>query len=175
MIKSYLLAQTGSSAFCDQWSACMDCAKVQTNLVYAVRRHDNTRASVPRSSPRFVWTVISPCTLLLGLTDVGDAGAGQGWQSLEVENERLREELDGLRQRAVTTPQHELRAKNERLVSQLRELEKGDKTRAQLGYEVAELKQQLDQLRRANGKNSTAALRRQVKVRKHACSSTSCC
>jgi hypothetical protein len=90
---------------------------------------------------------------------------GQGWlQSLEVENERLQGELDALRQRAVTTPQHELRTKNERLVSQLRELENGDKTRAQLGYEVAELKQQLDQMRRANGKNSTAALRRQVKV-----------
>ncbi len=90
---------------------------------------------------------------------------GQGWlQSLEVENERLQGDLDALRQRAITTPQHELRAKNERLVRQLRELEKGDKTRAQLGYEVAELKQELDQLRRANGKNSTAALRRQVKV-----------
>lgn len=90
---------------------------------------------------------------------------GQGWlQSLEIENERLQGELDALRQRAATTPQHELRTKNERLVSQLRELERGDKTRAQLGYEVAALKQELDQMRRTSGKNSTAALRRQVKV-----------
>ncbi|DBA70525.1 TPA: hypothetical protein ACH3X2_011924 [Trebouxia sp. C0005] len=89
---------------------------------------------------------------------------GQGWlQSLEIENERLQGELDALRQRAATTPQHELRTKNERLVSQLRELERGDKTRAQLGYEVAALKQELDQMRRTSGKNSTAALRRQVK------------
>lgn len=90
---------------------------------------------------------------------------GQGWlQSLEVENDRLQGELDALRQRAITTPQHVLRTKNECLVAQLRQLEKSDKTRAQLGYEVAELKQELDQLRRSNGKNSTAALRRQVKV-----------
>ena len=90
---------------------------------------------------------------------------GQGWsQALEVENERLQLELDGLRQKATSTPQHELRAKNERLVAQLREVEKNDKTRAQLGYEVAQLKQQLDQARRHNGKNGSMALRRQVKV-----------
>lgn len=90
---------------------------------------------------------------------------GQGWlQSLEIENERLQGELDALRQRAISTPQHELRAKNERLMAQLREVEKSDKTRAQLGFEVAQLKQELDKLRRSNGKNSTAALRRQVKV-----------
>lgn len=69
-----------------------------------------------------------------------------------------------MRQRAVSTPQHELRAKNERLTAQLREVESSDKTRAQLGCEVAQLKQELDKLRRSNGKNSTAALRRQVKV-----------
>ena len=91
--------------------------------------------------------------------------AGLGWlQPLGLENERLRGELDALRQHVVSTPQHDLRAKNERLVGQLNELERGDKTRAQLGYEVAELKQELDRLRRSNGKNSTAALRRQVKV-----------
>ena len=90
---------------------------------------------------------------------------GQGWlQSLEIENERLQGELDALRQRAVSTPQHELRAKNERLTAMLREVEKSDKTRAQLGFEVAQLKQELDKLRRSSGKNSTAALRRQVKV-----------
>lgn len=90
---------------------------------------------------------------------------GQGWlQSLEIENERLQGELDALRQRAVSTPQHELRAKNERLTAQLREVEKSDKTRTQLGFEVAQLKQELGKLRRSNGKNSTAALRRQVKV-----------
>lgn len=90
---------------------------------------------------------------------------GRGWlQSLEVENERLQGELDALRQRAVSTPQHELRTKNERLTAQLREVEKSDKTRAQLGFEVAHLKQEMDKLRRSNGKNSTAALRRQVKV-----------
>lgn len=90
---------------------------------------------------------------------------GQGWlHSLEIENERLQDELDSLRQRAVSTPQHELRARNERLAAQLREVEKSDKTRAQLGFEVAQLKQELDKLRRSNGKNSTAALRRQVKV-----------
>lgn len=155
-------------------SLCRLC-KLKTSPVYAVRRHAKSLCTQkqPLYTAWTAWTVVSPYTLLLGLTDVGDACAGQGWQSLEVENERLREELDGLRQRAITTPQHELRAKNERLVSQLRELEKGDKTRAQLGYEVAELKQQLDQLRRANGKNSTAALRRQVKVRKHVCSISS--
>ena len=85
-------------------------------------------------------------------------------QALEVENERLQSELDSLRQRAVATPQHDLRAKTERLTAQLRELEKGDRTRAQLGYEVAQLKQQLDEARRTNGKNGTAALRRQLKV-----------
>lgn len=91
--------------------------------------------------------------------------AGQVWlQSAAIENERLQEELDALRQRAVSTPQHELRAKNERLTAQLRELESSDKTRARLGCEVAQLKQELDKLRRSNGKNSTAALRRQVKV-----------
>ena len=90
---------------------------------------------------------------------------GQGWlQSLEIENERLQGELDALRQRAVSTPQHELRAKNERLTAQLREVEKSDKTRAQLGLEVAQLRQELDKLKRSNGKSSTAALRRQVKV-----------
>ena len=90
---------------------------------------------------------------------------GQGWlQSLEIENERLHGELDALRTRAVLTPQHELRAKNERMTAQLREVEKSDKTRAQLGFEVAQLKQELDKLRRSNGKNSSTALRRQVKV-----------
>lgn len=90
---------------------------------------------------------------------------GQGWlQSLEIENERLQGELGALRQRAVSTPQHELRAKNERLTAQLREVEKSDKTRAQLGSEIAQLKQELDKLRRSNGKSGTAALRRQVKV-----------
>lgn len=95
-----------------------------------------------------------------------------------MENERLLGELDALRQRAVSTPQHELRAKNERLNAQLREVEKSDKTRAQLGFEVAQLKQELDKLRRANGKNSTAALRRQVKVEHLGCMislSTICC
>ena len=92
-------------------------------------------------------------------------GAGQGWsQALEVENDRLRGELDGLRQRAVSTPQHDLRAANERLTFQLREVEKADKTRAQLGYEIADLKQQLDQLRRSQGKSGPANLRRQLKV-----------
>lgn len=92
--------------------------------------------------------------------------AGQGWrQALEIENQRLQAELDSLRQRAVTTPQHDLRARNERLTAQLRELEKRDKTRAQLGSEVAQLKQQLDEARRSNGKNGSAALRRQLKVR----------
>ena len=90
---------------------------------------------------------------------------GRGWlASLEVENERLQGELDALRQRAVSTPQHELRAKNERLTAQLREVEKSDKTRAQLGLEISQLKQELDRLRRSNGKNASAALRRQVKV-----------
>ena len=90
---------------------------------------------------------------------------GQVWlKSVEIENERLQEELDALRQRAVSTPQHELRAKLERLTAQLRELESSDKTRARLGFEVAQLKQELDKLRQSNGKNSTAALRRQVKV-----------
>ncbi|KAL3149264.1 hypothetical protein ABBQ32_002081 [Trebouxia sp. C0010 RCD-2024] len=89
---------------------------------------------------------------------------GRGWlQSLEIENERLQGELDALRQRAVSTPQHELRAKNERLTAQLREVEKSDKTRAQLGFEVAHLKQELDKLRRSDGKNSTVALHRQLK------------
>lgn len=96
---------------------------------------------------------------------LGCLGTGQGWlQSLEIENERLQLELNALRQRAVSTPQHKLRAKNERLTAQLREVEKSDKTRAQLGFEVAHLRQELDKLRRSNGKNSTAALRRQVKV-----------
>ena len=91
---------------------------------------------------------------------------GQGWlSSLEVENERLQGELDALRQRAISTPQHELRTKNERLTAQLREIERSDKTRAQLGFEVAQLKQELDKLRRSNGKNGSAALRRQVKVK----------
>lgn len=91
---------------------------------------------------------------------------GQGWlSSLEVENERLQGELDALRQRAILTPQHELRTKNERLTAQLREIERSDKTRAQLGFEVAQLKQELDKLRRSNGKNGSAALRRQVKVK----------
>lgn len=81
-----------------------------------------------------------------------------------MENDRLRGELDALRQRAVSTPQHELRDTNARLTAQLREVEKVDKTRAQLGFEIADLKQQLDQLKRSQGKEGPASLRRQLKV-----------
>ena len=97
---------------------------------------------------------------------------GQGWlQSLEMENDRLRGELDALRQRAVSTPQRELRDTNDRLTAQLREVQKADKTRAQLGFEIADLKQQLDQLKRSQGKEGPANLRRQLKVRDpaHSC------
>ena len=43
-------------------------------------------------------------------------------------------------------------------------MEKADKTRAQLGYQIADLKQQLDQLRRSQVKSGPANLRRQLKV-----------
>lgn len=110
------------------------------------------------SARQVVWPVSDSLRLAAKCT-------GRGWlQSLEIENERLQGELDALRQRAVSTPQHELRAKNERLTAQLREVEKSDKTRAQLGFEVAHLKQELDKLRRSDGKNSTVALHRQLKV-----------
>ena len=50
--------------------------------------------------------------------------------------------------------------------ARLRELEQADKTRSQMGYEIAELKVELDQARRAGdeSKGGLTGLRRQVKV-----------
>ena len=50
--------------------------------------------------------------------------------------------------------------------ARLRELEQADKTRSQMGYEIAELKVELDRARRAgdDGKGGLTGLRRPVKV-----------
>ena len=84
---------------------------------------------------------------------------------MEIENARLLSELDALRQTVVSTPQHDLRSQNERLSAKLRELEQADKTRAQMGFEIAELKLQIEQLRgTGDGVTSMAGLHKQVKV-----------
>ncbi|KAK9824618.1 hypothetical protein WJX72_011772 [[Myrmecia] bisecta] len=91
--------------------------------------------------------------------------AGPGLSdALQLENERLRAELDSLRRQQATTPQADLRQQNERLAGRLRELEKVDRSRAQLGFEIAELKEANEKLRRAaNGTDSMAGLKRQMK------------
>eukprot|EP00891_Asterochloris_glomerata_P006625 jgi/Astpho2/6625/Aster-x1385 len=99
----------------------------------------------------------------------------RGLGALEIENERLRSELDTLRHHATATPTVRLRELNERQrdcanssvkrAARLRELEQADKTRSQMGYEIAELKVELDRARRAgdDGKGGLTGLRRQVK------------
>lgn len=87
--------------------------------------------------------------------------------ALEIENARLLTELDALRQRATGTPQHQLRSHNERMQARLNELERADKTRAQMGFEIAELKLQLQQLESSgDGSATMAGLHKQVKVSK---------
>lgn len=59
---------------------------------------------------------------------------------LKEENTRLAHELDALRAARTSTPVQAVQDENDRLKAHLKELANADKTRTQMGYEIAELR-----------------------------------
>mmetsp|Transcript_8871 Transcript_8871/g.29172 ORF Transcript_8871/g.29172 Transcript_8871/m.29172 type:complete len:1235 (+) Transcript_8871:44-3748(+) len=92
----------------------------------------------------------------------------EGEVKLRAENKLLKERLEELRLARERTPNTELRHQNEKLRNRLLELEQVDKSRVQMGYEIAELKEKLrETAKQRDDASSMGELRTQMKTFQH--------